>query len=121
MDSLGFKQIRILRRVGGGGESKAVKEADNKRFGLGAATPHERVLLMEKLERGESGASLLTQVFYFEGFKSRADSPSLVSVLQNFKNIKNNATFGSNWAIVRHPDSESWPISSRVPPSEAME
>jgi beta-lactamase class A len=53
MESLGFKQIRILRRVGSGGESKAGKEADNKRFGLGVATPREMVVLMEKLERGE--------------------------------------------------------------------
>src|SRR3989449_1810305 len=53
MESLGFKQIRILRRVGSGGESKAGKEPDNKRFGLGVATPREMVTLMEKLERGE--------------------------------------------------------------------
>ena len=53
MESLGFKQIRILRRVGGGGESKAGKEADNKRFGLGVATPREMVALLEKLDRGE--------------------------------------------------------------------
>ncbi|HXM33965.1 MAG TPA: serine hydrolase, partial [Pyrinomonadaceae bacterium] len=53
MDTLGFKQIRILRRVGGGGESKAGKEAGNKRFGLGVATPREMVNLLEKLERGE--------------------------------------------------------------------
>jgi beta-lactamase class A len=53
MDSLGFKQIRILRRVGSGGESKAGKEPEKKRFGLGVATPREMVVLMEKLERGE--------------------------------------------------------------------
>jgi beta-lactamase class A len=53
MESLGFRQIRILRRVGSGGESKEGKEPDNKRFGLGVATPREMVMLMEKLERGE--------------------------------------------------------------------
>src|SRR6266566_7739784 len=53
MESLGIKQIRILRRVGSGGESKEGKEPDNKRFGLGFATPREMVMLMEKLERGE--------------------------------------------------------------------
>jgi len=53
MDLLGFKQIRILRRVGSGGESREGKEPDNKRFGLGVATPREMVNLMEKLERGE--------------------------------------------------------------------
>jgi beta-lactamase class A len=53
MDSLGFKQIRILRRVGSGGDSREGKDPDNKRFGLGVATPREMVLLVEKLERGE--------------------------------------------------------------------
>ena len=53
MNSLGFKQIRILRRVGSGGESKEGKDPDNKRFGLGVATPREMVTLLEKIERGE--------------------------------------------------------------------
>jgi len=53
MESLGFKQTRIMRRVGSGGESKAGKEPDNKRFGLGATTPHEMVEIMAKLEGGE--------------------------------------------------------------------
>jgi beta-lactamase class A len=53
MDSLGIKQIRILRRVGSGGESREGKNPDNKRFGLGVATPREMVVVMEKLERGE--------------------------------------------------------------------
>jgi beta-lactamase class A len=53
MKSLGFKATRIMRRIGGGGESKEGKLGDNlKRFGLGAATPHEMVQIMEKLERG---------------------------------------------------------------------
>lgn len=53
MDSLGFKQIRILRRVGSGGESVAGRIVDNKRFGLGVATSREMVGLLEKLDRGE--------------------------------------------------------------------
>lgn len=53
MESLGIKQIRILRRVGSGGESREGKNPDNKRFGLGVATPREMVVVMEKLERGE--------------------------------------------------------------------
>lgn len=53
MDSLGFKQTRIMRRVGGGGESREGKVESNKRFGLGRTSPHEMVTLMEKLERGE--------------------------------------------------------------------
>ena len=53
MESLGFKQTRIMRRVGGGGESREGKLEANKRFGLGRTSPHEMVTIMEKLERGE--------------------------------------------------------------------
>lgn len=53
MESLGFKQIKILRKIGSGGDSVAGKDPDNKRFGLGFATPREMVLVMEKLDRGE--------------------------------------------------------------------
>src|SRR5438552_11971519 len=53
MNSLGFKDTRIMRRVGGGGESKEGKELDNKRFGLGATSPHEMAQILEKLDRGE--------------------------------------------------------------------
>src|SRR5437660_12447852 len=53
MDSLGIKQTRIMRRVGSGGDSKEGKLEENKRFGLGATTPHEMVQIMEKLRRGE--------------------------------------------------------------------
>ena len=53
MESLGFKQIKIMRKVGSGGESAAGKVAENKKFGLGMATPREMVLVMEKLDRGE--------------------------------------------------------------------
>jgi beta-lactamase class A len=53
MSTLGFKGTRIMRRIGGGGESKEGKEPDNKRFGLGATTPHEMVRILEKLEAGE--------------------------------------------------------------------
>src|SRR5213082_1200537 len=53
MNSLGFKSTRIMRRVGGGGESKEEKLPDNKRFGLGATTPHEMVEILEKLDRGQ--------------------------------------------------------------------
>jgi hypothetical protein len=53
MSSLGFKATRIMRRIGGGGESKDGKEPDNKRFGLGATTPHEMVQILERLDRGE--------------------------------------------------------------------
>jgi beta-lactamase class A len=53
MESLGLKQTRIMRRVGGGGESREGKMEANKRFGLGRTTPREMVSIMEKLERGE--------------------------------------------------------------------
>ena len=53
MESLGFKQIKINRKVGSGGESTAGKDPENKKFGLGVTTPREMVLVMEKLDRGE--------------------------------------------------------------------
>jgi beta-lactamase class A len=53
MSALGFKDTRIMRRIGGGGESKEGKLPDNKRFGLGATTPHEMVQILEKLDGGE--------------------------------------------------------------------
>ena len=53
MESLGFKNIKIMRRVGSGGESAAGKDPENKKYGLGMATPREMVLVMDKLERGE--------------------------------------------------------------------
>jgi len=53
MESLGFKETRLMRRVFGGGESAEGKKEENKRFGLGRTTPREMVTLMEKLERGE--------------------------------------------------------------------
>jgi beta-lactamase class A len=53
MESLGFKETRLMRRVFGGGESIEGKKEDSKRFGLGRTTPHEMVTLLEKLERGE--------------------------------------------------------------------
>ena len=53
MELLGFKQIKINRKVMSGGESAAGKDPENKKYGLGFATPREMVLVMEKLERGE--------------------------------------------------------------------
>jgi beta-lactamase class A len=53
MESLGFRETRLMRRVFGGGESVEGKKEENKRFGLGRTTPHEMVSLLEKLERGE--------------------------------------------------------------------
>jgi beta-lactamase class A len=53
MQSLGFKDIRLMRKIGGGGESAEGRQEANKRFGLGRSSPREMVMLMEKLERGE--------------------------------------------------------------------
>ena len=53
MEALGFNNIKILRKVFGGGDSAAGKIEENKKYGLGFATPREMVLLMEKLERGQ--------------------------------------------------------------------
>jgi beta-lactamase class A len=53
MESLGIKNIKIMRKVFAGGESTAGKDPENKKYGLGVATPREMVLVMEKLERGE--------------------------------------------------------------------
>ncbi len=53
MESLGLKNIKILRKVGSGGESSAGKDPENKRFGLGFATVREMVTLMEKLDKGQ--------------------------------------------------------------------
>ena len=53
MESLGLKQTRIMRRVGGGGESREGKIEANKRFGLGRTTPRELAGLLERMERGE--------------------------------------------------------------------
>ena len=53
MESLGFKQIKINRKVMSGGESMAGQAPENTKDGLGFATPHEMVLVMERLERGE--------------------------------------------------------------------
>jgi beta-lactamase class A len=53
MDSLGLTKTRSLHKIGGDGESKASYGPANKDFGIGVTTPHEMVLLMEKLERGQ--------------------------------------------------------------------
>lgn len=53
MESLGFRQTRLMRRVFGGGVSAEGKKEENKKFGLGRTTPREMVAIIEKLERGE--------------------------------------------------------------------
>jgi beta-lactamase class A len=53
MQSLGLTETRLMRKIGGGGDSVEGKKEENKRFGLGRSSPREMVMLMEKLERGE--------------------------------------------------------------------
>jgi beta-lactamase class A len=53
MKALGLTQTRLMRKVGGGGDSEEGKKEENKRFGLGRSSPHEMASLIEKLERGE--------------------------------------------------------------------
>src|ERR1051325_7065586 len=53
MDSLGFKQTRVMRKVFGGGAARIAEDPAFKPFGLGVTTPREMVTLLEKLERGE--------------------------------------------------------------------
>ena len=53
MESLGIKNTKSLRKIGGGGDSKAYEEPLNKLFGIGVSTPKDMATLLEKLERGE--------------------------------------------------------------------
>jgi beta-lactamase class A len=53
IQSLGMSDTRLMRKIGGGGDSEEGKKEENKRFGLGRSSCREMVALMEKLERGE--------------------------------------------------------------------
>jgi beta-lactamase class A len=57
MDKLGLKYTRSMRKIGSNlkdpGLSKAGRDPENRRFGLGSTTPREMVALIEKMERGE--------------------------------------------------------------------
>jgi beta-lactamase class A len=53
MDALGFPQTRCLRKIGGGGPSRASGAPANEPFGVGVTTPREMERLVERLERGE--------------------------------------------------------------------
>lgn len=52
MDSLGLTNLKSMRRIGGGGESKAFADPQNKLFGLGRASPRDMVKLVEMMENG---------------------------------------------------------------------
>lgn len=53
MDTLGLPGTRSMRKIGGGGDSKAGLETENRLFGIGSTTPREMVRLLEMLEKGE--------------------------------------------------------------------
>ena len=53
MESLGLKNTKSLRKIGGGGDAKAYDEPLNKLFGIGVSTPKDMAKLLEMLERGE--------------------------------------------------------------------
>ncbi len=53
MDALGLTRTRLMRKVMGGGDSRAGLDPANKRFGLGVSTSREMVTLLEKIEGGE--------------------------------------------------------------------
>lgn len=61
MDKLGLKQTRSMRKVRGDGAdlkapsgySKAGRDPENEKYGIGSTTPREMVALLEKIEKGE--------------------------------------------------------------------
>lgn len=54
MSELGLKDTLSMRKIGGGGDSKAwLNDTQNRLFGLGRSSPRDMVRLMEMLERGE--------------------------------------------------------------------
>lgn len=52
-ESLGMHQTRSMRKIGGGGESKAYQDARLRLFGLGVSSPKDMVHLLELLENGQ--------------------------------------------------------------------
>jgi beta-lactamase class A len=53
MDSLGLTDIKFMRKIGGGGESKAYQDPQNKLFGLGRSSPRQFVRLVEMMDNGQ--------------------------------------------------------------------
>lgn len=52
MDSVGLTDLKVMRKIGGGGESRAYSDPQNRLFGLGRCSPHQMVRLVEMMERG---------------------------------------------------------------------
>ena len=53
LDTLGLKQTRSLRKIGGGGDSKIVADPFYRLFGIGVSSPRDMVKLLEMLEKGQ--------------------------------------------------------------------
>ena len=54
LESLGLKQTRSLRKIGGGGDARVLTEIPLYRnFGIGVSSPKDMVRLLEMLESGE--------------------------------------------------------------------
>lgn len=53
MDTLGLGGTKSMRKIGGGGDSKANQIAENRLFGLGSSTPREMVKLLEMIDSGQ--------------------------------------------------------------------
>ena len=61
----------MLRKIGGGGETKASQDPANKRFGIGVTTPHEMVDLIAKLEASQEMIGILKKQRYKDGIGRR--------------------------------------------------
>jgi beta-lactamase class A len=58
LDKVGLKTTRSMRKILGAnaerrGVSAAGKLPENQKYGIGVSTPHDMVMILEKLERGE--------------------------------------------------------------------
>jgi beta-lactamase class A len=71
MAELGFKQTRVLGKIGGGGQTKASQDAANKGFGIGVTTPHEMVDLIAKLGQSPVTVEILKKQRYKDGIGRR--------------------------------------------------
>jgi beta-lactamase class A len=105
MESLGLKQTRIMRRVGGGGESREGKIESNKRFGLGRTTPREMVALLERLERGEVVSAAASKEM-IELLKREQTKDGIFRALWKFPTATKSGALDalrSNVGVIYHP------------------
>lgn len=53
IESLGLHQTRSMRKIGGGGESRAIDDPRLRLFGLGVSSPRDMVKLLEMIDNGQ--------------------------------------------------------------------